>query len=269
MSILVLFVVSYSNGADILAIIPTPSYSHQIAYTYIWRELSLRGHKVTVITTDPLKDPSLTNLTEIDMKWLYQLVGNISNIAENTLTMWNIYDITLDIMLNISDALLSHPPVQDLLQRKRNFDVLLVEFSYPELLAFAEVYRCPKILISPVDTIGYYHEKMGNPSHPVLHPDMSTPFFGSMNFIERVTSTLYSLYVFYFFDFKVIPKRQEMLKRYFDIEKTVEELLRDVDMMFLNVNPVIQGSKALGPSTISIGGQRAAISTKPLSMVSN
>ncbi|KAJ8948056.1 hypothetical protein NQ314_008482 [Rhamnusium bicolor] len=265
---LVLFMVSYSYGANILAIIPSPSYSHQIAYTHIWRELSLRGHKVTLITTDPLKNPSLTNLTEIDMKWTYKFFSDISNMAENTFNMWNVYEMSSDIMLNVSEALLSHHPVQDLLQHRGNFDVVLVEFFYPELLAFAEVYGCPKILVSTMDTTGYYHGKMGNPSHPVLHPDIATPFFGSLNFKDRVTSTLFSLYIFYFFDLKLIPKRQEIVNKFFGIEKTLEELVKDVDMMFLNVNPIIQGSKALGPSTINIGGQRPTISTKPLPMVS-
>ncbi|KAJ8948058.1 hypothetical protein NQ314_008484 [Rhamnusium bicolor] len=261
---LVLIVVSYSDGANILAIVPTPSYSHQIAYTHVWKELSLRGHKVTLITTDPLKDPKLTNLTEIDMKWTYSFASNIKEIVEDTLTMWNLYDVNLDITLKVAEALLSHYAVQDLLQHRTNFDVVLVEFFYPELLAFAEIYGCPKILISSLDTNPYFHKKMGNPSHPALHPDFATPFFGTLNFRERIISALFTLYLSIFYEYKIIPEKQKLLNKYFGTAKSVEELVDDVDMIFLNVNPVIQGSKALGPTTINTGNQRPAISTEPL-----
>ncbi|KAJ8959692.1 hypothetical protein NQ318_021883 [Aromia moschata] len=89
--------VPISYCANILGIMPTPSYSHQIVYTPLWKELSLRGHNVTVITTNPVRDPKLVNLTEIDIHFVYTYFANISKIGENTLTMWNIHEVFTEI----------------------------------------------------------------------------------------------------------------------------------------------------------------------------
>ncbi|KAJ8948055.1 hypothetical protein NQ314_008481 [Rhamnusium bicolor] len=262
-----LFLVSYSQSADILAIIPTPSYSHQIAHTHFWKELSLRGHKVTLITTDPLNDPTLTNLTEIDMKWCYKFFSDISDIAENTVSMWSIYDVFLEKLKKIADAQLSHFAFQDLIHnhKRRNFDVVFVEHIYQEYLIFAEIYKCPKILISSMEVNAYIHHLMGNPAHPVLNPDFVTPFSGSLNFKERVISTLFSIYVSYFYHYKFNSEKEKLLKKHFGTERTVAEIVSDVDMLFVNANPVLQLPRAIGPTTINIGGRRPIISPKPLS----
>lgn len=43
------------DSANILAIFPTASYSHQMPLLGVARALADRGHNLTVITTNPLK----------------------------------------------------------------------------------------------------------------------------------------------------------------------------------------------------------------------
>ena len=74
--------VKFAYCARILGVVPIPSYSHQIVYRPIWRELSLRGHQVVVMTTDPMKDPALTNLTEIDWHFAYGLYNIKHNFTD-------------------------------------------------------------------------------------------------------------------------------------------------------------------------------------------
>ncbi|XP_018561507.1 UDP-glucuronosyltransferase 2B7 [Anoplophora glabripennis] len=252
------------HGANILAILPSPSYSHQIAYTHIWKELSLRGHKVTLITTDPVKDPKLTNLTEIDMKSTYELMGKLSNISKSAFTMWNVYRTVQNFLNSVAEAQLSHAEVQSLIHNKSHFDVVLVEFIYVEFLAFAEIYDCPKILFSTFDPYSLIHSLLGNPINPVLYPDMGATFYGSLNFKERVTSSLFTLYSLYYFYYESYYQKSEIIKKYFSISRTAHELVSDVDMLFLNVNPILQPIRALGPSTIMIGGNRGVIDSTPL-----
>ncbi|TGZ49800.1 Ecdysteroid UDP-glucosyltransferase [Temnothorax longispinosus] len=65
-------------------IIPIPSYSHQICYHSLWIALSQRGHEVVLMTTDPINDPSLTNLTEINFQSNYQIMKKF-NFAKNVM----------------------------------------------------------------------------------------------------------------------------------------------------------------------------------------
>lgn len=68
-----LVIISSGESARVLSVIPIPSYSHQVVFQPLWRELSLRGHQVTTLTTHPINDPSLINLTEIDLGFSYDV----------------------------------------------------------------------------------------------------------------------------------------------------------------------------------------------------
>lgn len=70
-----LLLINSSYGSDILVIISTPSFSHQAPLRPIWKELALRGHNVTLITTDIMKNSSLT-IKEIDISYGYQIYQN-------------------------------------------------------------------------------------------------------------------------------------------------------------------------------------------------
>lgn len=262
-----IFVIPSCYCANILVVVPTPSYSHQIAFTSLWKELSLRGHKVTVLTTDPQNDPKLTNLTEIDLNWTYQHISHMSTMLESSLNMWNILVQFSDAVKNITEAQLSYGPVQDLMKKEKNYDVVLVEFLFPEFLGFAEMYDCPKILIGSLDPNSFIHRLVGNPAHPIVNPDMFTPFYGNLNFKERIISMIYDLYVQLYAIKIYFNAKQSILSTYFNTKSTVEELINDVDMLFINTNPVLQSIRASGPSTVNIGGYERFTSKEPLPKV--
>lgn len=139
-----------AEGARILAIVPTPSYSHQIPYRPLWISLSQRGHKVVVLTTDPINDPSLTNLTEIDFQYNYALVRAV-NFVENGYTVsW------LDVVQygfwkiagKLSESMYEHPEVRKMYAPNsgEKFDVVLIEvLTSPALYALAHRFNAPLI----------------------------------------------------------------------------------------------------------------------------
>lgn len=264
-----------TQGANILAIVPAPFYSHQIAVQEIWKELSRRGHHVTLITTVPIKDPELVDLTIIDMSKSYKLLiekYTISKTAENILNMWNWYDIFAQINRDAAEEQLASPEVQDLIHHPENynFDVLFVESYFPEFLAFSKIYNCPSILVTSVDGHTEFQHSQGNPAHPILNADYATAYHVDLNFKERVISVLYSLYVKYFEVFHVNPAKQKIIEKYFtNTTTTIDELISNVDLLFFDCNPAIQGARAIGPTTINFGMERRLISKSPLSEVSN
>ncbi|KAL3288264.1 hypothetical protein HHI36_002712 [Cryptolaemus montrouzieri] len=67
------FMFSVVNSARILAIFPFPSISHQYIFRAIVKELSLRGHDITFITPNPMKDSTLNNIEEIDISGTYRI----------------------------------------------------------------------------------------------------------------------------------------------------------------------------------------------------
>lgn len=125
--------VYFAKSAKILGIVAMPSYSHQVVFRPLWRELSLRGHQVTVLTTDPMKDPALKNLTEVDLHYSYDIVQQhdaVNYVANHKYEIWKIINKT-----EMSEAIvtyqMSHPEVARLIHdENEHFDLVLVELFF-------------------------------------------------------------------------------------------------------------------------------------------
>lgn len=126
------------ESANILGVFSIPSVSHQIVYQPIWKELSLRGHKVTVITPNPLNDPTLTNLTEIDVSYSYEFFKNLTTEAfSGSMDHWSMEKMYHAMVMGTNEAQFNHPQVLELLEdRSKTFDVVLAEPFIPIPAAF-------------------------------------------------------------------------------------------------------------------------------------
>uniref|UniRef100_A0A6P7F682 UDP-glucuronosyltransferase 3A1-like n=1 Tax=Diabrotica virgifera virgifera TaxID=50390 RepID=A0A6P7F682_DIAVI len=123
---------SFIQCVKILGIFPTPSYSHQIVFQPIWKELSLRGHNVTVVTPHPLNDSSLTNLTEIDVSFVYDIVPKYGWPKEYLKLPSTLHK--LDYFLNAGNdftmEIFEYGPVQRIIDQRDAFDLLIVQLSH-------------------------------------------------------------------------------------------------------------------------------------------
>ncbi|CAH1164066.1 unnamed protein product [Phaedon cochleariae] len=242
------------SSSRILGIIPTPSYSHQIAFHSIWKALALKGHDVVVITTDPVGDKNVTNLREIDVHSSYKYADEIHNNIEN-LTPLNIIRSYQNSLNKAVDNQLREPLVRNLIKGSETFDVVLVESMCPEYLAFAELYNTPKILVGSMETQSIVHAAMGNTIHPILYPEYFLPYYGELGFFERFVSSIFLLYVNYYRIQELFPVKDLMVKKHFgDSIPPISQMLKDVDMLLLNVNPVLEPVRPHGPNTIYYGG---------------
>lgn len=106
--LIVLLGLSGVYSAKILGVFTIPSVSHQVMFQPIWKELSLRGHEVTVVTPNPLNDPTLTNLTEIDISFVYDAMNTLSTEISGVLDHWKIMKITFDLGPFLAEQILGH-----------------------------------------------------------------------------------------------------------------------------------------------------------------
>lgn len=145
-----LYIVAPIETARILAIIPIPSYSHQIPYRPLWTTLSQKGHEIVVLTSDPINDPSLTNLTEINFQSNYKLIRKfnfVRNIETHTwlsATRTQMWYMSREIVENIYE----HPEVRKMYvsDSDKKFDVVIVEtIKSPSLYALAHRFNAPLI----------------------------------------------------------------------------------------------------------------------------
>ncbi|XP_068918277.1 UDP-glucosyltransferase 2-like isoform X1 [Tenebrio molitor] len=267
--IFLLHLINYSDAARILGAVFTPSYSHQLAFQPIWKELSLRGHQVTVLTTNPMKDPSLTNLTEIDLSVSYEIMKShktdelLSNSQESIAVRFSKYMEALHVT---ADKQLSHPEVQALIHNKKEqFDLLMVEAIYPTQMSLSWWFQIPFIGLISLDAPSRIHAAVGNPVHPVLYPEYDLPFYRNLTFWERLFSTLFMWFMSWYSEHHLHPREDTTIRKYFgDDVPSVAEIQKNMSMLFINVNPIFHNIRPLVPATVQVGGGIHLQKPKPL-----
>ncbi|KAB0792794.1 hypothetical protein PPYR_14753 [Photinus pyralis] len=125
------------SSERILAV--TPSHENQAAFQPLWKELVSKGHHITLLTTDSQANWSLKKVNEIN----------------------------LGSALSTTFEKLDHPKVRALIaDQTERFDLLMVDYTMPELLLFSQRFNCPSIglLAKEVPIPALYD--IGNPTYP-------------------------------------------------------------------------------------------------------
>ncbi|KAK4884577.1 hypothetical protein RN001_000848 [Aquatica leii] len=242
--------------ANILGVFFVPSISHQVVFQPVWKELSLRGHQVTVLTPNPLNNPTLTNLTEIDLSFTYDTIrkANLQNVVNKDLSLTKVSEGMIKILTTIVEEELMHKSVQAFLQDKsKKFDLVIVEFLLPVFTALSVKYNCPLIGMTSLGALTIGHDTVGNPSHPVLNPDILLPFTGPMSFNERLYSAYFSIWIRYYYHYYVLPEQDKLARQYISNDMPyLGEVEKNMSLLFLNVNPIIHPIRPNVPAVIEL-----------------
>lgn len=260
--------INLTNCAKILGIVGMPSFSHQAAFRPLWRELSLRGHQVTVLTSDPMNDPALTNLTEIDLHDAYDIVKRhdiVKYLADHKLEIWKVITKFTEMSDDIMTFQMTHPEVAKLIHNETEyFDVLIVEMYFLPQLGFSTRFNCPYIGVLSLDGNVYMHEIMGNPTSPAMYADVTLPFDGKLTFLQRLINALYQSLVKLMVK-GTFPHLDEMTKGFFGSSAPpVSALLKNISLLFLNANSMLHTIRPLTPATVLIGGGTHLTASKAL-----
>ncbi|XP_072400619.1 UDP-glycosyltransferase UGT5-like isoform X6 [Diabrotica undecimpunctata] len=249
---------NFSQCLRILGIFPVPSYSHQIFFQPIWKELSLRGHNVTVVTPHPLYDSNLINLTEIDISFAYNVVSNYG--WPNDFTNLSLTVLKVDYLFNLGNELtmeiFEYGPVHRHIDNHDEFDLLIVQLSHNLnvlLYSLAYKFQTPIVGISSLGLFLHSHDALGNPTHPIVSPDMMLNFAGELSFFDKVQSFLYNIWYRMFYYWYALPKADKIARKYFGEDMPyLGDLERNISLLLLNVNPIIHNVRPNVPNVIEI-----------------
>lgn len=267
------FTINHVSTARILAVVTTPSFSHQNAYRQLWEELSLRGHEVVLLTTDPVTNASLTNLTQIDLHGAYNAVGRMpmmkSFILFDSFKPVAYMEKLIAFVEVGTEYELRHPQVRALIEDKEeHFDLVIGEYLYSHVIAYSTRFKCPFIGILTLDAHYATQDIMSNPTHPVLFPHYDLGFIHGDSFFQRLKSTVFSVVHRYYFYNVLYPKTDATVRKYFGMHrfKMVEER-KKMALLFINVSPVFLYTRPVVPGMINVGGTIHAAEPKELEKV--
>jgi glucuronosyltransferase len=169
-----LIIVNSVRCANILGVFISPLFIHQIIYHSLCRELSLRGHQVTVITPFPFDDPTLTNLTEISIEFVHEIMKrrNTSTYFSKDFGIWQTSHDIFDSIDSIAETILNSTKLQELIDDpNRKFDLIVMELLHPVLFGFAARFGAPSIGISTGPLFSYKYDATGHLQHPGVYCD--------------------------------------------------------------------------------------------------
>ncbi|CAH1113226.1 unnamed protein product [Psylliodes chrysocephalus] len=258
---LVLFQVYQLEAARILGVIPSAVRSHHIPFQPLWRELALRGHEVTVITTEPLNNSSLENLKELDISYCYEIYKKhkvVEAMASENNSYYDIAAVFKKAFVECHEYLLSSPGIQELIHNKDiKFDLLIAEAQLPTMFAFAWRFKCPSIAIASLEPALQFHDSLGNLVHPLISPDPNLNIEDDLNmsFMDRAKSFFYILLYKHLVYNKAYPSYDVLMKKYFGEElPTLKSIQDDISIMLVGSNPLFNSMRPTNLNTISVGG---------------
>ena len=110
-----------------------------------------------------------------------------------------------------------------------------------------------------------YYTVIGNPTHPVLYPDVLWGFYNTeLSMWNKVKSVLWSFWSRYYDDIAV-PRAHNIAKKYFGEGLSyLGDLRKGQSMVFLNVNPVLYPLRPNVPAVVEMGQMHIKPLVEPL-----
>ncbi|KAK6641226.1 hypothetical protein RUM44_012935 [Polyplax serrata] len=248
------------HGADILAVFTIPSVSHQIVYRSLTMELNRRGHRLTVITPNPVRNSKLKNYREIDVSFQYELWNREMVANPKDLSIVNSFpEIFIFLFSMISPEMcrsyLSHPDVRSFLQEKRKFDLLITEFGVnPCVYGFSKLSDYKHVGIYSFQTTPVVHANIGNPTAASFITDPFFPYSDSMSFLQRIRLLLFQAFVWAAYSY-TMWSQNVIAKDHFGSEiPHLVDIERNLSLLLVNSHFSLFYPRSNVPNLVEIGG---------------
>lgn len=249
--------VKLSLAANILCIFPKPAFSHQKVFRSVTEGLLNRGHRITLLTTHPSEtEKQHANITLIDVSFSSEIFQETLDKAYESKSIKEALFQIIDDDAALVDMQLSSEGFQKLLNNKlESFDLLFLETSGASPFhALAEIFKVPIVGITSSDAFSVVHGMMGNENNAIAHPDRLLHFTMAKTFLQRLGSCAFNLMIRIF----ILPRSEQnfdaLLRKHFpSVEKSHAELLKNVDLLFINAHPAFGFIRPILPNTIPLG----------------
>ncbi|KAK9892166.1 hypothetical protein WA026_018368 [Henosepilachna vigintioctopunctata] len=254
---LLIFSFGAVDCAKILFFTYIPSVSHQYVFQSIWKELSLRGHEVTAIATDPLHDTSLTNLREIDVSVGYKTFEKFdySNLSSEAVGIFGTTDGFIESFMYALNLEMQTEEFQDLLKKPEDyFDLLIVETHNPTAFGIQNKFTAPMIGISSMAGANILYEFLGSPVHPILYPEVTVEQ-DVTDFNLSLSTKFYRLFIglglWLKYNFHYFQQAEIDAQKYFGKGKHhIVDTIRNLDLLLVNTNPIFSNRRPNAPNII-------------------
>ncbi|XP_077300072.1 UDP-glucosyltransferase 2-like isoform X4 [Arctopsyche grandis] len=232
--------------------------------------LAKRGHHVVSMTTNPVAyEERIPTLTEIDVGDVSYKTWNENylrfRLKNNNPIMYKLYKEFFKTLIMIGENQLKTPAMQCLIHDpEEKIDLCFFEILLPAVFPLKDHFNCSMILISSFGVLVQIFDAFGNPSNPILYPDVASKQFGDLDFWQRLYAIFYDLKYIYIYYIELVSLFDASAKKIFGMNtRSVDEITRDADMLFMNVHPILGEIRPVVPNIIYMGSMHI-MPNKPL-----
>jgi len=252
------FLLTVSNGAKILFLLPIASRSHVHVFEPYISGLASRGHDIVSIS--PMILPNMPSNVEqimvIDVDQVLKTsvhpfemrkAGKLATLFNSTST-----GAALGASCN---KVFDHPRVQRML-KEESFDLVVIDILANFCVAgIVHHFKAPSIQLTTMAAPNYIANRIGNRPITSFVPSNFFEFTDRMSFLERVSNTVLDLFVLFMSDnffIQVMDKvyQDRLGKNY----PSSAEIGANMSMLFMNSHPVMTFPRPLLPDVIEVGG---------------
>ena len=260
--------------ARILAVIPTPSYSHQVPYRPLWLKLVDRGHEVVLITANPIPNVNRTNLTQIDVGASYSTLRAIDFIGlrfegESWLTF--VGREMLPLSMVFSENVLNNTAVKKIIapESTATFDLVIAEMLFqPAIYAFAHRFNAPMIGVSSLGILALNEHALGGipmASHEYTW-EMEANTGSNLPFWKRLKNFVAMWHFIWDTYSSLFPPHQKLAEKYFGKGlPPMLDILKNTSAVFIEQSDAITPARHKLANMITFVSSHVKQNSPPLS----
>lgn len=263
---------SLSASFSILGVFPHPGKSHVDVFKPLMKALAAKGHQVTVISYFPLIKP-IPNYKDINLGSKQALVDafDMKDIdSSSRFQRINHVSLLSDIASSSCDFGLASEVVQNFMKTKDRYDLMITEFFNSDcFLGLNHKVKAPIIGLSSSTLMPWTSERLANPSHTAYIPNNLMDYSDKMTFFERVENTLVTLYHQYYYDFFMIGRHGDIVRKHLGRRAArLREFIRNTSLILVNTHFSLNLPRPLVPNVVEVGGIHVR-NLRPLTKVSD
>ncbi|XP_076643748.1 UDP-glucosyltransferase 2 [Halictus rubicundus] len=236
-------IVRQADPARILALVPTPSYSHQIPYRRLWLELHDRGHEIVLVTSNPIPNMNTTTFKQIDISGAYKDIRGVDFIQLRFDKIdWLTFMEThlFDMADTFAEHVLNHTDLKPIYAPESNetFDLVMAEMlAYPSTYVLAHRFNAPLIGLSSLGLFSFTEHALGGvvlPSHEYTW-EMEANVGTNQPFWKRLHNFLKLSRMMYLIHRDLYPRQQKLAEKYFGTPvPSVLDIQKNTSLIFVN-----------------------------------
>ncbi|XP_065221896.1 UDP-glycosyltransferase UGT4-like [Planococcus citri] len=258
--IILVGIVYDSHGANILVYLPSLAPSHAKPFYPLFIELAKRGHNVTMLSRFPL-DTKIENCTYLPISDLYPMPKNGFAYFQELTRVENyiqMHNIASDVAVGNKDD----PNTRFIFQSKSNsFDIVMTQLYHMDsCFALAGHFHAPIIGLSFQSMVPVYNWILKNPMQFSYIPHLYLPFSDDMDFVQRLSNTLFGVFSVLFYHIVSLPKYQSnvntMMKSVNNADETLnfEQLTQNLSLILVESHFSVDFPKPNLPNVIDVAG---------------